>query len=460
MAEQAQYQLNDKFLIQWFKENYGDIAFIAKLPYEIRGRTERLIARIKELDDNQDLFRQPDKVAEIWRDLVGKAIVYLKSCDAREKYHDDEDYGVEKLDEFFRTFRQFEPLLYGAQEERYRDHMAHMFTVFLVGEVLIRNTIGFEKINVGDADLPPEKKVSRDEKEAMWCIMALTHDLGIALEKTADISPRVKDMLEKFGIISIQELSYPFLRQPVHDFVIQFISSELQLFADGREKLFIPHTQSKYFLKFSEAYERRDHGIISCLVLMKNLVYFLETDYSLDEFEPLKLDDARHFLIRSNILRSIAAHNNENVYYLTLPQFPFLLTLFDELHEWGRPKLAEVLFERERLETIVTVKDLRETTIHYEFALSPMGTLKSVQKNRMKREICKYFIGKCEKIRRILRSAVGGEDRNLTLTFEVVDQLEAKAKGYKIIHETPQNVKILVNGKEISWLKLQAEAQR
>jgi len=447
------YRLNDSFLIEWLQNNRQKIVFIReKLPHEIYGRTEKLVQTIKKLDSSRGLLGQKDEVAEIWRDLLGKAIVYLKWKDKREEYHDDEDYGVEKLDEFFKTFREFEPLLYGAKEEQYRDHMAHMLSVFLIGESLIRDTTGFRKIDGGDKGLPKGGKISPGEKEAMWCVMSLTHDLGIALERIIDISPKAKDMLTKFGIPDMQALSYPFLRLPLHDFAIRFISSDLEPLARDNEMRYIQHIQSKYFLKFSEAYEKRDHGIISCLVLMKNLVYFLESDYLLDLQRPLDLLDAKQFLIRRNILRAIAAHSNENIYYLTLPQFPFLLTIFDELHEWGRPRLVE-MFQSEKLQKAVTVKKLTEDTIYYKVAFETSLPLAPKDMDRVRKEILRFFIRKCEKIRRILRSAVGGKDRNLKLTFEVSDQLEAKAISYKIIHETPEKVKCLEGKLEIPWLQ-------
>jgi len=448
------YQLDDRYLIEWLKNNRKKIGFIRKLRHEIHGRTERLAKTIEKLDSNKELYSQKDEVAETWRDLLGKAIVYLKSQDEREKYHDDEDYGVEKLDDFFKTFREFESLLYGAEEERYRDHMAHMLSVFLIGELLIRATIGFDKIDVGDKDFPKRGKISANEKEAMWCIMSLTHDLGIALERIAEISPKAKGMLTKFGITDMQELSYPFLRLPLHDFAIQFISSDLVPPAGKKQRGYIPHIHSKYFLKFSEAYEKRDHGIISCLVLMKNLVYFLESDYLLDLQKPLNSEEAKQFLIRRNILRAIAAHNNENIYYLTLPQFPFLLTIFDELHEWGRPRLID-MFKMERPTTKVTVEDLNDTSIHYKITL----TMDGEEATRIKREIGEYFSRKCEKIRRILRSAVGGKDRNLKLTFEVSYKLGTEEKNYKIVHENPKNVKLLEDNQEISWLELRKKLE-
>jgi len=448
------YKLDDPCLIEWLKKNHKEIVFTRALPYEIHGRAEKLVNNIGKLDSKKELYEQKGTVTEIWRALLGKAIVYLKFKDDREKHHDDEDYGVDKLEDFFTTFDDFEPLLYGAEEEHYRDHMAHMLSVFLIGELLIKDTIGFDKIDAGDKKFPNSNKICPEEKEAMWCIMSLTHDLGIALERIVAISPKCRDMLVKYGVINVQELAYPFFPLPLHDFMIKFISSDLEPLAGKGEKRYNTHIHAKYFLKFSEAYEKRDHGIISCLVLMKNLVYFLESDYLLDLQKPLNSEEAKQFLIRRNILRTIAAHSNENIYYLTLPQFPFLLSIFDELHEWGRPKLVE-MFQREKLKKTVVVKELTYASIYYEVVFkSSSRTLAPEDVCRVRKEIFRFFKRRCEKIRRILRSAVGGEDRNLKLTFEVSDQLEPEAISYKIIHETPEKVKYFEDKHEITWLQL------
>jgi hypothetical protein len=246
--------LEETLLISWLKNNYNAIEFITeKLKYEAHDRTNKLVAAIDNLDVSKTLVEQKAAVVDVWRSLIGKAIVYLKYKDDREKYHDDEDYGVERLEEFFAAFRQFEPLLYGADEEHYRDHMCHMLGVFLVGEYLIRSMLGgFDKIKVSDIDVI-ESHVSANEKEAMWCIISLTHDLGIALEKIPNINPKVESMLKKFGSIDMQRLSYPFIRLPMDDFTIQFVSSDLrELTSSTKAKQFITHVQSKYLLKFSE----------------------------------------------------------------------------------------------------------------------------------------------------------------------------------------------------------------
>jgi hypothetical protein len=449
------YVLDDYRLINWFKSNLKSIVFVNEKPaFEAHNRTKELLEAVDKLRP-LPLYEQKDEVAAVWRNLLGKAVVYLKSKDDREKFHDDEDLGVAKLTEFFNRFREFEPLLYGAGAERYRDHMAHMLSVFLTGEYLITSSIDFSNISVGDNQLPKEYKITPSEKEAMWCIMSLTHDLGYPMERIADISPKAERMLKEFGVTNVQGLSYPFSRSPLHDFVIQFISSDLQKIA---EKAYVPHAQNKYFLKFAEAYERMDHGLVSCLVLMKNLVYFLETDYSADSLRPLDESDAKQFLIRRNILRPIASHSNDNIYYLTLLDFPFLLTIFDELHEWERPTFT-MMFEKERPKTTVTVESLTEEAIHYtvKFGWENDQLRSNPPESKLKashREICSFFMNKCERLSRILRSAVGGKHRTLTLTFEVRDELEVKSKIYSMTHQTPQEIRMVMDNKSVTWRDL------
>jgi len=438
-------------LIEWFQKNYKHIRFARMRKYDTYKRIEKLSDAIERLDPNVALFEQPGQVAEIWRNLVGKAIVYLKSKDGREKYHDGEDYGVDRLHGFFEAFRDFEPLLYAAEDKRYRDHMTHMLSVFLLGEYFITERIGFENVIVNDEKLPKKCKVSAAEKEAMWCLASLTHDLGMALEKMPTITPKVRDMMEQFGILDVQPLSCTFPLQPLHEFALRFISSDLEHLQGAGRNHFLTHIQPKYFLKFSEALERRDHGMISCLVLMKHLVYFLESDFLLDTHRPFKSEDAKQFLIRRNILRSIAAHNCRSIYHLKVPEFPFLLTLFDDMQEWGRPRFVD-MFGRTRPETTVIVKEFNIDAVHYKVIMACSENVATEERQLMARETVAYFLGKCNKIKMILRSAVVGEYRNLKLTFEVVDELQTQPIRYKIVHERPDSVAISEDGQPMDWL--------
>jgi hypothetical protein len=75
--------------------------------------------------------------------------------------------------------------------------------------------------------------------------------------------------------------------------------------------------------------------------MARALVYFLESDFCIDSRKPLEDRDAKQFLIRREILRAVASHTCEEVYYLPFDDLPFLLFLVDELQESGRPTLDQ-----------------------------------------------------------------------------------------------------------------------
>ncbi len=462
-----QIKLSDKTLVSWIKKEYKNIPFIStRLSHETHERTTNLFSAIESLDEDKALYQQTSEVSEVWRNLLGKAIVFLKYSDRREIHHDDEDYGVEKLDKLFKTFREFEPLLYGAEDARYRDHIAHMFSVFLAGDFLVRSSFGFNNIEIAnEQSLGPEDedKITDNEKEAMWCVMALTHDLGIALEKITDINPKVRDMLKEFGVINMQDIAYPVNSLPLDEFGLRLISSDLLKIVpvDGKNEAFVHHIQSKYYMKFAEALERRNHGIISCLVLIKNLVFFLETDYLIDLHKPLTIRDAKQFLIRRDILRPIAAHSNENIYYLRIREFPFLLMIFDEIHEWGRPRFVS-MFGNEGLTTEVTIKDISRSKLHYTVTFTSKVDLetpnKQLSKKLYEKEIHEYFIRKYTKFRRILRSAVGGELRSIELTLEVINNIDnTRYTTYILNCKDPQTISTTIDGEVFSLNRLEEE---
>ena len=179
----------------------------------------------------------------------------------------------------------------------------------------------------------------------MWCIASLTHDLGYPTEVVHEIHDKLKNMLNVFNI---QDVSYILSQQSqlFNDNIIKIISSDLELCKKdsiaGSYK-YTTHSQAKYYLKYSRSIEKWDHGVESCIVLVKSLVYFLETDFSLDKRRLMKIEDARRFLIRQRILRAIASHNCDFIYHLKL-DLSFLLRIVDEMQEWNRPKLTDLLY--------------------------------------------------------------------------------------------------------------------
>ena len=535
--------IEDKTLIDWFKDNYEKITFINIKPeYERIERSSRLKESITDLIKDKKFFEQKEKLISIWKDLVANAIIFLKSKDDRECFHDDGDYGIEDLGEFFDRYCEFEKLLYGSGEY-YRDHVSHVFKVFLLGEKLVRDHLGgFSSIDVMDHKLElclfrwekipgddnarllrylqneygigwgkdaeiskssddkticikkdensakimfdeinkkatlelsdgviydlkvktenderkiiKSKLITAEEKEAMWCIASLTHDLGYPTEVVHKIHDQLKDMLSVFNI---KDVSYILSQQSqsFNDFIIRLISSDLTL-CDEKDgsSYYTTHTQAKYYFKYSRSIEKWNHGVESCVVLMKSLVYFLETDFSIDRRRSMKIDDAQQFLIRQRILRSIASHNCDFIYHLKL-DLSFLLRIIDEMQEWDRPKLADLFMKTPATE--FKIIEFKKDNIEYSINFRYDGDFESEDLMEFHADVKEYFRRKINTYIMILRSAVDGKQRKFVLTFKVVAAARSKENTYKFIHKNPQEITCELDGNTIKLADLDKE---
>ncbi|PXF61866.1 MAG: hypothetical protein C4B59_01150 [Candidatus Methanogaster sp.] len=530
--------IEDKTLIDWFKDNYEKITFINIEPeYERIGRSSRLKESIADLITDKKFFEQKEKLISIWKNLVANAIIFLKSKDDRECFHDDGDYGIEDLGEFFDRYCKFEKLLYGSGEY-YRDHVSHVFKVFLLGEKLVRDHLDdFSSIDVMDhklelclfrwGEIPGDdnerllrylqneygigwvkgaeisksddekticikkdensakimfdeidikatlelndgviydlkvkienderkiiksKLITAEEKEAMWCIASLTHDLGYPTEVVHKIHDQLKDMLSVFNI---KDVSYILSQQSqsFNDFIIRLISSDLTLCGENGSLYYTTHTQAKYYFKYSRSIEKWDHGVESCVVLMKSLVYFLETDFSIDRRRSMKIDDAQQFLIRQRILRSIASHNCDFIYHLKL-DLSFLLRIIDEMQEWGRPKLADLFMKTP--ETGFKIIKFEKDDIEYSITFRYLGGVEPEDIEEFHADVKEYFRRKINTYIMILRSAVDGKQREFVLTFNVVATV-SKENTYKFIHKNPQEITCEIDGNSVELPEL------
>ncbi|VVB53825.1 Uncharacterised protein [uncultured archaeon] len=461
-------EIDDKSLIIWLKNNYKYIEFIKYEPENKRNDRFKILKRsITNLKPAKPLFEQKEILKIIWKELVATAVIFLKSKDEREFFHDDGDYGIDDLHVFFQKFCEFEKLLYGSGDH-YRDHVSHVFKVFLLGEKLVKEKLGgFSLIDVMDNKLRQDgdsKLITDDEKEAMWCIASLTHDLGYPTEHVNKIHNSLRDMLNVFNI---QDVSYILSHQSqlFNDSIIKLISSDLKLIdedkTDEKKRQYITHTQAKFYFKYSRSIEKWDHGVESCIILVKSLVYFLETDYGIDERKPLDIDEARQFLIRQRILRAIASHNCDFIYHLKL-DLSFLLKIIDEMQEWGRPKLNDLFIKPPKVIFSIDefkIDESKKSKIEYSIRFSLEDVNPSEEdKKELHKNIKEFFKKNVKKYIMILRSAVGGIERaddKLVLTVNVIDEIETELK-YTFIHNTPQNIILIINNKKIALKDLES----
>ena len=394
-------------------------------------------------DEKIDLFHG------LWKKLLSDAITFLKSTDEREYrtegtriQRDVVAFGVQELYRYFEEYRSFEALLYGA-DRFYRDHIMHVFRVWLIGMWLIDQFDSQVRWDFNFID----PIVRNDEAAAMWCIVALAHDLGYPLDKIQKVKDKISSMMRYFGGAGELEKGFeiPAQHHFINDFILKFISSKLvkkDAVSVDKDRRFGTSIQSKYYLKFSKSLENFDHGIISYILLMKNLVYFLESD--LDLGSPFYEEDARQFYIRREILRAIACHTCTDIYHLQPNSLPFILIFADELQVWGRPTFHEIKGGKDRLKLKVYVPqiDLKSIEIKLDIVeeITPGG-----ENNAGKR----YFEATCRKWHKWLRSALGAGDRRFNFCLEAeVNPIDGNSTAYKFESKPENRVTIYVNGSE------------
>lgn len=462
MLQQAK-QLTDKFLILHCADNIHELGFLTKATILVIEKMKRACTS----EDNSEaalalLDTMPKYLDEFWASLLMDAIHALKLRDRREKAWQqgfleikDEGkqnsarernvYGITSLRNYFNAFTDYERVLYGT-EDTYRDHVVHVVRTWLIGVYLMTSPqasiqqLDFEcpiSVQEGeDITVARARALSNEERWAMWTVIALCHDLGYPLEKTYRINDVIERMLSHFGNIVTSRYHYSFQtqHQSINDLTLRVIASkvvqiepptgvEAKSSDSNQDELRVGETgkyatalQTKYYAKLAHSLEEFRHGIISCLVLMKTLVYFLETDYDDAPKGKLNLEDARQFFVRREILRAIAAHTCTDIYHLQINTLPFLLLVCDELQEWGRPTLRDMKlgYVGARRCVSVHIHECNFTTGEFRASVEYSG------KGSMKNRIMKKF----QDFNKLMRAALKDETRKIKFSWEIITEEE------------------------------------
>ena len=337
-------------------------------------------------------YESCEEMDRIWNCLIEKAIMCLRYYDKREPFLKSKRspfvYGLDKLEEYHKKYIDFEGLLYGS-DVYYRDHVFHVFRVWLLGVFLLlsknqkltnkkdslidyihfegekqskkedKDEIDVKKLEKGAMYIKKDEKkiflldkivyatdmdnfseeLNPLEKISMWTIMALCHDLGYPLEKSKRVLEKTEKMMEFFVPRSSINGSMNF--DGTSDYnnkdIISFISKKMKHTQYSENFLnYKASIQEKYKFKYMLSLENFSHGVVSSIILYKMLIYFKETDNNSDMSYTFNEEDARQFYIRRDILRAMASHTCQDIYHIDVATFPFLLLVCDELQEWGR----------------------------------------------------------------------------------------------------------------------------
>jgi len=335
-------------------------------PYLDKSTYEK-IDSIKMDHTKPNMQKHQQELIGLWPMILTDVLLRLKKNDTREWHNDNKhmgtffdkkSLGIDELEEVFTGFSEFEGMMYGASPEHYRDHITHSFRVWIIGQGLLNECFN-NKLSMNEK---VELEISEMEWACMWTIVALCHDVGYPLSQIERINQKAQKTFRRQGLKSVGNMSFSFSDQllPFHDSIIKLIASKP---VRNGDTLYLTHLQNKYYLKLLKSFDKLDHGIISSLLISNALVYFLESDYSHDPYSSLGKEDVRQFVIRREILRSIAAHTCQDIYHLYFNTLSFLLYIVDEIQCWGRPTFMQLQQEHSLKESCIEVKEFNDKRI-------------------------------------------------------------------------------------------------
>ena len=330
-------------------------------------------------DSGEIQYSKVKELDKLWLKLIEKSINCLRFFDTREPFMLDGSkksfaYGIDKLEEYHKRYINFESLLYGSSEY-YRDHIFHAIRTWMVGIFCLMKKISgsyfIEKIQIdGVNDETFAKNINILEKISIWTLSSLCHDLGYPLEKSQQIIDKTKEMMRDFvpnpSIIS--NFSFSGVQDNINEYIVKFMSTKMKKGApkENGEQVYNGRIQPKYYLKYTKSLEKNKHGIISSVIIYKMLLYFIESDFNLNDDYEYKPEDARQFYIRREVLRAISSHTCSDIYNIKTTTFSSLLFICDEMQEWGRKSWNDLYTSINPNSIQLKVISISPELIHYK----------------------------------------------------------------------------------------------
>jgi len=200
-------ELREDALADFFKQELNSLQFLPKANYPEIEKKLSIIA-----SNEERKHKKIEATRWLWKFIVEKA---LRSITENLR-------GYNELCNFFDQYVKYENLLFEL-DKSHRDHVIHSIWVMLIGLYLRRNVKTFQKmdysdlvVNLCEDQKTGEKKVKlvfdmlRERETALWCLIALTHDLGYPIQKTRNANEIMAHMLSNFGFLEMTDFKYSF----------------------------------------------------------------------------------------------------------------------------------------------------------------------------------------------------------------------------------------------------------
>ena len=226
--------------------------------------------------------------------------------------------------EVFEGFQQFEKLLF--QSPEYRGHYVHQFDVFLLGHYILNKMLK-------ECDRISQKLRVSNNPNFTWMLASTFHDMGYPIEQIENWFSHFLRMFLKVDVpfqIDIEKI----LSQSFYDYLgylseWHYAMRTGTIAVSGRSI----GRDWKFHEKLQTSLRRKDHGVISSLLLMHSLLtqekISLYRNWFVSIF-PYEILPACH---------AISVHNlGFEDFKIGLSTYPyaFLLTLCDVLQDWRR----------------------------------------------------------------------------------------------------------------------------
>jgi len=294
-------------------------------------------------------------------------------------------YGKTITPKLYHDFANLEQCLFAFERGKYRDHFLHMFNVYLMGELVLGRIVRFllkngpdlqsvfkvtsehedlvaarEEAHWGTAKISPEERIY-----PIWFYMSTFHDVGYPVQESRVVR-RIAETYRTTFLFDIQlnsrgcsqsvsELWKEYLRR-----VLALYDWRLRLRDDGdydtsHDLTTTPALLFEYIQDMLSG-EPIDHGVASALLL----IHYVRQD-AVQHYGKKWREYVDHYVNQdlSRAALGICIHSLDpdkmQIASTKVPLFPirfdefpltFLLILFDELEEWGRPEFTGYFFPR------------------------------------------------------------------------------------------------------------------
>lgn len=292
--------------------------------------------------------------------------------------------------------------------------------------------------------------------DSIRCISALTHDLGYPLKKIYRINKSIKNILPYFDVENYDEFNFNYsgTQQNFIDCFINLLSWNIyystlpeyentdiedkytyigpfrnilginwealkEISQDELLKLkrtfimelnILQSTSSKF--RYSNDFEKYQHGIMSAFLLMKNLNAFKKINVLYYDYThiPTYANNFSDIQSKTDILRAISDHTCENYQIRNLSTTSSFLTFIDELEEFSRTSRANQnrQYVSEFCKTDIYMKD-EYMNIDFTFDNTKIGNLdpEIAFKERCKRFLSLFDIPNLDEEFKIRLSCIG-----------------------------------------------------